>query len=125
MSEYAGYSAKKEKVIDLTPDAEAGTLFTIEDAPAVEQADSPAPSSDDPVEQLARERTAYEQSLQGQGRTEERIRYLVGRRFGPRIARLAITHDVSGLLPSEPRYEEKPPIYRDARSAAANDRLDD
>ena len=125
MSEYAGYSVKKEKVIDLTPDAEAGTLFTINDAPAVEQTKSPDSPSDDPVEQLARERAIYEQTLRGQGRTEERIHYLIGRQFGPRIARLAIQHDVRRLLTSEPRYEEKPPIYRDARSAAANDRLDD
>lgn len=125
MSEYAGYSVKKEKFIDLTPDAEAGTLFTIEDAPAEERIESSDLPSDDPVEQLARERAAYAQTLRDQGRTEERIHYLVGRRFGPRIARLAIQHDISRLLPPEPRYEEKPPVYRDARSAAANDRLDD
>jgi hypothetical protein len=121
MSEYAASSVKKEKVINLTPDAMTGELFTFEDASATEGTDQ-----DNPVEELARERAAYEQVLRGQGRTEERIRYLLGQKFGLRIARLAINHDVTRLLPPEPRAGyEKPAVYRDARSAAANDRLDD
>jgi hypothetical protein len=121
MSEYVTSPAKGHKVVNLTPDAETGALFTFEDALAVEVVDSV-----DLVEELIRERAAYEQVLRGQGRTEERIHYLLGRSFGSRIARLAISHDVTRLLPPEQRVEyEEPVVYRDARSAAANDRLDD
>lgn len=125
MSEYAGSSVKREKTFNLTPDDTTGELFTIEEMPVEEPPVSEGQPTDDPVELLIRERAAYEQVLRGQGRTEERVKYLVRRQFGPRIARLAIHHDVSRLLPSEPRYEERPAVYRDARSAAANDRLDD
>jgi hypothetical protein len=126
MSEYAGLSTKKEKVVNLAPDASTGALFTIEDAPAaIEEVVQDIPD-DDPVDAIARERAAYQQVLRGEGRTEERIRYLTGRRFGPRIARLAIQHDITRLLPTESVAEpEEQPRYRDARSAAANDRLDD
>ena len=129
MSEYVISPEKRHKVVNLTPDTETGTLFTIEDAPVVQDEvdEHNILGDDDPVDALIRERAAYEAALRGQGRTEARIHYLIGRQFGPRIARLAIHHDIARLLPPESRveYEERPSVYRDARSAAANDRLDD
>ena len=127
MSEYASVSPKREKIVNLAPDEASGALFTIEDAPIIPDKTELGEHTDSPVEALERERAAYEQVLRGLGRSEERIRYLTGRQFGPRIARLAISHDVTSLLPPKPReaYVEAPPVYRDARSAAANDRLDD
>ena len=134
MSEYAARRAHEtKKAFVLDPNDATGELFSVIDAPAastrsVEHTPASRVDEEDPVETLARDRELYREAMRELGRDEARIKELVGRKFGPRIARLAITHDVTRLLPPEPAITTPVaarPEYRDARSAAANDRLDD
>lgn len=59
------------------------------------------------VESIHLEREARRLQLAEQGWTPDRVRYLLGREFGPRIARLALKVDVSSLL--EPATEHVRP----------------